>query len=139
MIRNTIDHVGIVVPNLEPAMEQLGEQLGYEIRIVFDQELPVVLRHGGSRDVHLRIAVTTQIPRLELIEAAPGTPWSADSIGLHHLAFYAEDLRADSETLETTCPIEVRGRDEHGDLTLFTYHTGVGGVFRAELLQTRSS
>jgi hypothetical protein len=36
--------------------------------------------------------VTPQRPALELIEAAPGTPWSPDRVGLHNLAFFVDDL-----------------------------------------------
>ena len=44
--------------------------------------------------IHLRIAYTSQRPALELIEAVPGTPWSPDRAGLHHLGYHVDDLGA---------------------------------------------
>jgi hypothetical protein len=126
MIQSKIDHVGIVVPHLERAIENLAAQLGYDFEIVFEAELPVQVPGSGDRSIPLRIAFSTQRPGLEIIEAVAGTPWAPENAGLHHLAFFAEDLDADSTKLAGLCPIEVSGAG------LFTYHTG--GIFRVELL-----
>jgi hypothetical protein len=41
VIDATLDHVGIVVPDLEVAMTDLAAQLGIEFVIVFDDDLEV--------------------------------------------------------------------------------------------------
>jgi hypothetical protein len=136
VIDPTLDHVGIVVPDLETAMGDVAAQLGIEFVIVFDDDLPVREPGRADRSIHLRIAYSPQRPALELIEAAPGTPWSPDRVGLHHLAFFVDDLPAEGERLGDSCPIEICGRDADGNVpTTFTYHTG--GLFRVELLAPR--
>jgi len=128
--------VGIVVPDLEAAMADLATELGFEFAIVFDDDLEVREPPGVDRAIHLRIAYSPQRPALELIEAAPGTPWAPDRVGLHHLAYFVDDLVADSDRLAGPCPIEICGRDAAGNVpTTFTYHTG--GHFRVELLAPR--
>jgi len=136
VIDPTLDHVGIVVPDLEAAMSDLAAQLGFEFVVVFDDDLEVREPADADRAIHLRIAYSPQRPALELIEAAPGTPWAPDRVGLHHLAFTVDDLSAESELLAVACPIEICGRDAGGNVpTTFTYHTG--GLFRVELLAPR--
>jgi catechol 2,3-dioxygenase-like lactoylglutathione lyase family enzyme len=136
VIDPTLDHVGIVVPDLEAAMSDLAAQLGLEFVIVFDDDLPVREPDRIDRAIHLRIAYSPQRPALELIEAAPATPWSPDHVGLHHLAFFVDDLPTEGERLGESCPIEICGRDAAGNVpTTFTYHTG--GLFRVELLAPR--
>jgi hypothetical protein len=133
----TLDHVGIVVPALEPALEQLSSQLGLQFELVFDDELVIHQPGTGNRGVHLRIAYSVQRPHLEVIEAVPGTPWAPERAGLHHLAYFADDLRAESRRLAGPCPIEICGVGADGATpTTFTYHTG--GIFRVELLARRT-
>ena len=136
MIDPTLDHVGIVVPELEAAIADLAAQLRFDFTIVFDDDLEVREPDRADRAIHLRIAYSPQRPALELIEAVPGTPWSPDRVGLHHLAFFVDDLVPESERLAVACPIEICGRDADGNVpTTFTYHTG--GLFRVELLAPR--
>ena len=136
MIDPTLDHVGIVVPDLEAAIEDLSAQLGFQFAIVFDDDLEVREPGGTDRAIHLRIAYSSQPPALELIEAAPGTPWAPERVGLHHVAYFVDDLPKESERLAGPCPIEICGRDAAGNVpTTFTYHTG--GLFRVELLAPR--
>ena len=137
MIDPTLDHVGIVVLDLDAAIDAMRVQLGFEFTVVFDDVLPVHEESAGDRGIHLRIAYTAQRPALELIEAVPGTPWSPDRAGLHHLGYHVDDLGAESERLAGPCPIEICGRDAEGNApTVFTHHTG--GLFRVELLAPRA-
>jgi catechol 2,3-dioxygenase-like lactoylglutathione lyase family enzyme len=136
MIDPMLDHVGIVVPDLEAAMTDLSAQLRFDFAIVFDDDLDVREPGDADRVIHLRIAYSPQRPALELIEAVPGTPWAPDRVGLHHLAYFVDDLPTESERLAGPCPIEICGRDADGNVpTTFTYHTG--GLFRVELLAPR--
>jgi catechol 2,3-dioxygenase-like lactoylglutathione lyase family enzyme len=139
MIDKMLDHVGIVVPNLDRAMEALSAHLGIEWMGVFDPTLPMRDAERGTRDVSLHIALgPAQPPRLELIEAIPGSPWQLDDdrMLLHHLAYYVDDLRADSRSVAGPCPIEIEGVGEAGDIPrTFTYHLHDG--LRFELLERR--
>ena len=136
MIDPILDHVGIVVADLEAAMADLSTQLGFDFAIVFDDELEVREPRNTDRVIHLRIAYSPQRPALELIEAVSGTPWGPGRAGLHHLAYFVDDLPTESERLAGACPIEICGRDADGTVpTTFTYHTG--GRFRVELLAPR--
>ena len=138
MIDLTLDHIGLVVPALEPALEELSSQLGSRFELVFDDELPIHEPGTGERRVHLRIALSAQRPGLEVIEAVPGTPWAPEHAGLHHLAYFADDLPGDSKRLARSCPIEICGIDADGTMpTTFTYHTG--RIFRVELLARRTT
>lgn len=141
MIDLSLDHVGLVVAKLEPALEQLSAQLGLEWLPTFDGALSMHQDGVGTRDVHLRIAVSVQRPRLEVIETVPDSPWALDGTDalLHHVAYYADDLRGESRRLAGVCPIEICGVDADGTRpTIFTYHHILGG-FRFELLQNRTS
>jgi hypothetical protein len=137
-----LDHVGLVVPKLEPALEQLSSQLGFEWIGRYE---PVISMHRpgrGTQDMHLRISLSVQVPRLEVIEALPDSPWAlgGNEGMLHHLAYYADDLTGESRRLAVgACPIEICGVKADGTMpTTFTYHHILKG-FRIELLQDRTS
>ncbi|MEX5710314.1 VOC family protein [Parafrankia sp. FMc6] len=139
MIDPNLDHVGLVVPELEPAMAALSTQLGLEWMGIFEPTLVMRDDEHGTRDVQLRIAVTAQYPRLELIQTIPDSPWALVESGmlLHHLAYYTGDLAADSGRLAGPCPIEIHGVGADGKTPKrFTYHLHNG--LRFELLDQRS-
>ena len=141
MIDKMLDHVGIVVPSLEGAMEALTAHLGIEWMGVFEPTLPMRDADRGTRDVSLRIGLgPAQPPRLELIEAIAGSPWQLDEdrMLLHHLAYYVDDLGADSAGVAGPCPIEIEGVGAAGDIPrTFTYHIHHG--LRFELLERREA
>ncbi|MDT3445796.1 MULTISPECIES: VOC family protein [unclassified Pseudofrankia] len=138
MINPNLDHVGIVVADLETAMEALSGNLGVEWMGVFDRTLAMHDAEHGTRDIQLKIAVTTQYPRLEVIQTIPDTPWALgdDRMLLHHLAYYAGDLGEDSSRIAGPCPIEIAGVGDGGEIPrTFTYHVHAG--LRFELLEPR--
>jgi hypothetical protein len=136
MIDPNLDHVGIVVPQLEAAVEALSTYLGVEWMETVEPEFPMHDEAHGTRDIKLRIANSTLYPRLELIEALPDSPWALDEgagMLLHHLAFFAGDLAVDSHSVAGPCPIEIAGVASEGQIpTIFTYHVHNG--LRFELL-----
>ena len=140
MIDPNLDHVGIVVPELEPALEALSSSLGIEWMPIVE---PVVsMREGDheTRNVSLRIGFSVQHPRLEVIETIPNSPWAIDgtAMRLHHLAYFAGDLAEDSARISTPCPIEICGVGADGAIpTTFTYHLHNG--LRFELLEHRTT
>jgi hypothetical protein len=136
MIDPNVDHVGIVVPQLEAAVEALSEYIGVQWTETVEPMFPMHDDVHGTREVKLRIANSTLYPRLELIEALPDSPWAlSEGAGmvLHHLAFFAADLAEDSSNVAGPCPIEIAGAGPDGDIpTIFTYHVHNG--LRFELL-----
>lgn len=140
MIDTNLDHVGIVVPQLEAALEALSSSLGVEWLPIFVGKLSMHESGRGPREVHLRIGCTVQYPRLEVIEAVAGSPWAlaGTEFHLHHIAFFATDLAGDSSRVAAgPCPIEICGVDAGGAMPkTFTYHVQNG--LRFELLERRS-
>jgi Glyoxalase/Bleomycin resistance protein/Dioxygenase superfamily len=85
-------HVGLVVSNLERAMDELGPALGTTWTHVSERAI-------GEWEVRVAFAVDGP-PFLELIEGSPGSPWDPSRhAGLHHLAWWSEDRVAERERL----------------------------------------
>jgi len=139
MIDTNLDHVGIVVPDLDAAMEALTNNLGISWRGVHTPTLHVRTGHRGVHEIHHRIAISDQRPYLELIQAVPDSPWalSEDRMLLHHMAYFVDDLGLDSAAIAGPCPVEIEGVGEAGDIPrTFTYQDLDG--LRVELLERRS-
>jgi len=140
MIDPNLDHVGIVVPRLESALEALSSSLGLDWLPLFEGTISMHEPDRGSRDFFLRIGNSVQYPRLEVIETISDSPWAlgTDAMILHHVAFYAGNLAADSTVVSGPCPIEICGvGDDHEVPKIFTYH--LQGGLRFELLERRST
>jgi hypothetical protein len=139
MIDPNLDHVGLVVLQVEPVMDQLSAHLGVDWRGVFERKIPMDDSERGKLTVDFKIAVTTQYPYLEVIQAIPHSPWALDEdrIVLHHLAYFAEDLAEDSNRIAEPCPIEIAGVGPDGETPrTFTYQILNG--LRFEVLERRS-
>jgi Glyoxalase/Bleomycin resistance protein/Dioxygenase superfamily len=140
MIDPNLDHVGIVVPDIEVAMGALSANLGVTWAGVYTPHLQVRSQRRGVHEIPLRIAVTAQRPLLEVIEAVPDSPWAltGERMVLHHVAFFVDDLGIDSAAIAGPCPIEMEGVGSAGDIPrTFTYQD-LGGL-RFELLERRSA
>jgi hypothetical protein len=131
-----ICHVALIVPLLEPALEELTKVTGCGWRPTFEGGLSLHQPGVGYRDVRMRIACSTQEPFLEVIEAVPDTPWALSESGsnLHHIAFYTDDLDEASQHVSSSfCPIEICGVARDGRMpATFTYHSA--GGLRIELV-----
>ena len=93
-------HIGIVVDDLDAALDELGDLFGYEWCPVFAIETPVVLPEGEIM-VDLRFVYSKTEPRVEVIRAMPGTPWvPAVGSGIHHAGYWSEDLAVDGSKLD---------------------------------------
>jgi hypothetical protein len=139
LINPNLDHVGIVVPELERAMGALSAHLGLEWAGIFTPTISIHDSERGTRDVSLTIAVSKQRPYLELIQPIPDSPWASDGdrMLLHHIAYFAEDLGADSARLSGPCPIEAAGVGADGQMPkTFTYQHCDG--LRFEFLERRT-
>ena len=122
--------VGIVVADLEVAMEELGAALGIEWA-------PPQERRLGEWTCRITFGRRPGPPYLELIEGQPGSPWDpAGGYRLDHIGYWTEDVDAESARLaEAGLPIEVQGAELSGP---WTYHRGERTGLRVELIdQTR--
>jgi catechol 2,3-dioxygenase-like lactoylglutathione lyase family enzyme len=133
-----LHHVGIVVADLARAMEESTAALGYAWNPPVTLTMPL---RGGDREFVATVSCAMSAngsPRLELIEAVPGTCWGPETVGQHHLALWVEDLAAASERLAAAgCPRELarRGGDERPEG--FAYHGSEPLGLRVELLDGR--
>jgi catechol 2,3-dioxygenase-like lactoylglutathione lyase family enzyme len=123
-------HVGVVVGDLEPAMEQLASSFGTEWSTVLEREVPIHVV-GGDESSRVRwVASRGGPPQWEVIEAQSGL-WSVAANpggGLHHLAYWSDDIEGDSAELQAQgYRLEAWGDDEHG-VTRFIYLLGPNGL-----------
>jgi hypothetical protein len=121
--------VGIVVPDLDRAMLELGQALGIEWKE--PQE-----RRNGSHVT--RITFSTEAPYLELIEGCPGSPWDASSgPAVHHLGFWSDDPVGDRDRIEDAgLATEAVGEAPFGGG--WSYHRGPHSGIRVEVCDSTS-
>ncbi len=135
---DNIYHVGIVVPDMEGAMVELGRRFGVAWR---DPAVATVRvrDHAGERTLTPRVTFcdrSTPIA-LELIEAIPGTVWAAgEGSQLHHFGLYVDSVRAAIDELGPDLTVEMAGLDRDGMLAGFCYVNDALGV-RMELVERR--
>jgi hypothetical protein len=94
-------HVGHLVHDIDAAMSELGSSLGLTwTHVVSREDQRVWTPQHGQRRVPLKFCYSTEGPqRVELLEGAPDTPWSAaDVANLHHFGVWA-DVPALTESL----------------------------------------
>lgn len=129
-------HTGLVVEDLDQAMKTFGELAGYRFTTVM--ELEVTARTArGLQHASQRFALTLDEPRLELVEAIPGTVWVSDgSNGAHHVGYWAPDERIAQMSAELAAQgfaVEASNDAEADGRLMWVYHRGLGGI-RIELL-----
>lgn len=118
------DQVGIIVANLEAAMEELG------IAVQVQWTGPFESQRGGW---HLRYALSTD-GQFELIEAESGSPWNPSGSGSHldHLAYFVDDLGGQQRRLiEAGLPVDIDGSHFGGR---WSYHRSSFSGLRIELV-----
>ena len=130
-----IYHVGIIVPDMEAAMEELGRRFGCGWRDPSTATVRV-RDEGGDRILTPRVTFCDQSTpiALELIEALPGTLWDVgESSQLHHFGLYVENVQAAIDELGPGMTVEMAGLDRDGMLAGFCYVNDGLGV-RMELV-----
>ena len=124
-------HAGVVVDNLDAAMNDLAALLGYEWCPAITVPLQVTFP-AEVTTVELTFAYSVTTPRLELVATVPGTLWSPVA-GVHHLGYWSDDLNADGELLSSKgYTLEATGFGPDGS-SLWSYHRKANG-FRVELV-----
>ena len=100
-----IVHIGIVVPDLDVAKQQLGAALGLAWSAV---------RHASYGDWELQAVASYEgPPYLELQQGSPGSPWDARGTArLDHLQRWTPDRSSDvSELIRHGVSLELDGDD----------------------------
>jgi len=124
-------HVGIVVPDLDTAMEQLSATLGMRWSQRMETEMPTRTSGGRERTVPMKVVYSMDDPHLELIEEVADTIWVCNPYSnLHHLGFYGGALTPTSDGLTATgCPLEISDwNPETGAPGAFAFHRTRLGV-----------
>jgi hypothetical protein len=133
-------HVGIVVPQLEPAQAHLTEVLGLTWgRVVEIPQYPVRDGDGNDSVDPMRLCYSREQPHIELMEEMPGTIWVRNEhSNLHHIGVWSDDLPADSAVFdELQCPLRLAGRRDDLAPTDWAYHRDPLG-FLVELIDHSS-
>ena len=94
-------HVGIRVPDIDRAMQDMGSTLGLRWCSLQEREQTVWLPDQGSVNIPLRFTYSSDGPmHLELLEGAPGSIWDGRvAPGAHHLGVWSDDVHGDTQTL----------------------------------------
>ena len=121
-------HIGLVVEDLDQAVESYGAQLGLSWAPLQHRELSVRYR-GRVVGTDLRFTYSREGPvHLELIEAAAGTPWEAAAT-LHHVGFWSDDLLETARTLEAAgLTLDTTYDNPSPDPVGFGYFMGPSGM-----------
>ena len=121
----TFFHVGVIVEDLDAAMEEMSRSLGLE----FNE--PHESTYGDS---HIRVCYSLQgPPYLELIQGEPGSMWSTTG-GPHadHVGYFVDDLDASMRRLEAEgLPVDIDGTSYR---KRFSYHRSTHAGLRVELI-----
>jgi Glyoxalase/Bleomycin resistance protein/Dioxygenase superfamily len=120
--------VGIIVPELEPAMEELGTALGLSWGAI---------RTGDYPPSPIRFVFSVEgPPHIELIEGPETGPWSsAGGPRLDHIGYWSQDVPADKRELEGRgLPIDADG--EALGNPIFCYHRAPSSGMRVELISS---
>ncbi|MFE4594557.1 VOC family protein [Streptomyces laurentii] len=132
-------HTGLVVENLESAMKTLSELAGYHWTSVMELQVTARTPGGTQPAVAQRFVLSVEEPRLELVEAIPGTVWVSDGTnGAHHVGYWADDERIEETSaalVDLGLDIEASNDFEADGKLMWVYHRGLGGI-RVELLNT---
>ena len=92
-------HVGIVVEDLDGALDDLALLFGHEWCPTLAVSTPVLLADGETT-LDLRFTYSMTTPRVEVIQSIPGTLWMpAVGSGIHHLGYWTNDVAADAALL----------------------------------------
>lgn len=94
-------HLGIRVPDIGRAMDEMGESLGLTWCSLQEREQNVWLPDSGATTIPLRFTYSAEDPmHLELLEGAPGSIWDGrDAPGAHHIGVWSDDVGGDTRRL----------------------------------------
>ena len=97
-----IFHIGIRVPNIYQAMEEMGEALNLTwAKVVESPGQRIWTPQHGQQEVPLKFVYSCEGPQhLELLEGAKGSFWDgSEDSGVHHLGVWVDDVKGETERL----------------------------------------
>jgi hypothetical protein len=133
-----IYHVGIVVPALEPAMEQLSAATGITWGRQ-QRDIPVTYNTlDGQRTWNPSFVMSKEPPHLELLEQLEGSIWA--ELGFHHLGMWSDDVHRDSTAIEGQgCIWQAATESDEGIRLGACYHAVPAASCRVELVSKERS
>jgi catechol 2,3-dioxygenase-like lactoylglutathione lyase family enzyme len=128
-----LHHTGLVVDDIDEARRSLGAALGVEFTEPVRSSAPVRTPDGVRERESLVCFSRGAGHRIELIQQVFGGVWApaGGEPRLHHLAFWVDDLEAESARLESLgMPLVVTAAAGDAPVNGFAYHDpGVGALF----------
>ncbi len=97
-----IFHVGIRVPDIHQAMEELGDSLGLTwTEVVESSGQRLWTPENGQREVPLKFVYSREGPQhLELLEGEKGSFWDgSEDSGVHHVGIWVDDVQSETDRL----------------------------------------
>src|SRR5262249_14914636 len=92
-------HTGIVVDDFDATLERFGEGAGHRFCQPYARDHGVVTR-AGEITVPMHLTYSMNVPRIEIVQSAPGTIWVPSNSGVHHLGYWSDDVATDLAVLE---------------------------------------
>jgi hypothetical protein len=94
-------HHGVRVPNLDAAMQEMGDALGVTWCEPQDRAQQVWLPDDGMTTIPLRFTYSAEGPQhIELLEGAPGSIWDGRANpGVHHIGLWSDDVSGETQAL----------------------------------------
>ena len=120
-------HVGIVVPDMEEALETYAASFGFRWTEISESHLDVVV-NGERRQTQIRACYSVEgPPYLELIEDTSHDVWGGAEFGLNHTGFWVDDIVEARDRLEAS-GLHALVADA-SDVPRFTYHKAADGMW----------
>ena len=97
-----IFHIGIRVPNIETAMEEMGDSLNLTWAELVENPSQVLWTpDNGQQSIPLKFVYSCEGDQhLELLEGQPGSFWDGNqNPGVHHFGVWVDDVKTETERL----------------------------------------
>lgn len=122
-------HTGIIVPDLDAAMDRLSALAGYRWITPVSYTLPFRTT-SGTQEVTSTFVYSLQAPHVELIKEVPGTAWTAaPGNAIHHLGYWTDNLAESANLLEDNgFAFEATADTAAPELALFAYYVDSAGT-----------
>lgn len=117
-------HLGVRVPDVLSAMDEIGSSLGVQWCSVQNVEQTVWLPDSGSVTVPLTFTYSNAGPlHIELLSGASGSIWDGSTNpGAHHVGVWSDDVAKDSRSLiESGWTLVMAQNDPDHGFGAFTY------------------
>ena len=101
LFRDDLFHVGVLVPDLAAAMDEMGRSHGLTFAKVQDRPMRIWMPDRGVVTYQLALTYSCDGPvHVELMQGEEGSPWhTATHRGLHHFGVWADDIGAEVDRL----------------------------------------